>query len=679
MIARPDQTDHSINTSPNSRLAKLRSLLEKARLPLLFVGHTLVFVLIYWFALLVRFERLFPENPRHLNVLPLVVVVKLSMFWAFQTFHGWWRYVTFTDLVLLAKATFASVCVFLLLDYLFIPEQISRGAIFIDGAFTVAIMSALRSAWRVWDERALFSNPANNIKRALIIGDDFETAKLAHLINSRHSMESRIMGLVSVEAVAPKRYTELRVVGSLENICELCKDMRIESIYVPAGKLPARQLRSLIDSVQEAGVQVNVVPSLMSLLEGGTDIPIREVSFEDLLRRDPVQLDTDKISEMLAGKRILVTGAGGSIGSELCRQILKFGPKQLLLLGRGENRIYHIEKELTPEAGPTDVRMVLASITDKRRIENIFNTHRPEVVFHAAAHKHVPLTELNVGEAVINNVYGTKVVADACHEYGVTQFVMVSTDKAVNPTSVMGCTKQLAERYCLALGSRSDTKYVVTRFGNVLGSAGSVVPLFKKQIQKGGPLTVTDPRMTRFFMTIPEASQLVVQAGSMGEGGEIFVLEMGEPVKIVDLAHDLIRLAGLPAGSIDVEFTGIRPGAKLYEELYYRDEKSLPTEHGKILTAFHRPFEYDKTSSSLEDLIEAAYSNPKSIRAKLEQLIPEFHRTPASTSDPTVIEVEEAGHHWPQDFKPKVSTSSTTRTDSKKAVAHQSHDNPTAE
>ena len=644
MIAHPDHSDLSpISVTPTSRLTKLRSTLEKARLPLLFAAHAVAFVLIYWLALLVRFERLFPENPRHLYVLPLVVLVKLSMFSAFGTFHGWWRYVTFTDLVLLAKATIASVGVFFLLDYLFLPSQISRGAILIDSAFTIAIMSALRSVWRVWDERVLFGNKGASVKRALIIGDDFETAKLAHLINSRQTMECRIMGLVSVEPVTPKRFTELRVVGSLDSICELCKDMRIESIYVPAGKLPARQLRSLIDSVQEGGTQVNVVPSLMSLLEGGTDIPIREVSFEDLLRRDPIQLDTDLISKMLAGKRILVTGAGGSIGSELCRQILKFGPKQLLLLGRGENRIYHIEKELAPEAGSTEIRMVLASITDKRRIDNIFETHRPEVVFHAAAHKHVPLTELNVGEAVINNVYGTKVVADACDEFGVTQFVMVSTDKAVNPTSVMGCTKQLAERYCLALGSRSETKYVVTRFGNVLGSAGSVVPLFKKQIQKGGPLTVTDPRMTRFFMTIPEAAQLVVQAGSMGKGGEIFVLEMGEPVKIVDLAHDLIRLAGLPRGSIDIEFTGIRPGEKLYEELYYIDEKSLPTEHGKILTAYHRPFEYGETSSSLEGLVEAAYSNPNSIRAQLERLIPEF-RGAASTNSPVVLEAEEVAN-----------------------------------
>ena len=632
MIARPDS---SLLTASSSRLTKLRSIFERARLPILFVAHALVFVLIYWLALLVRFERLFPENPRHLYVLPIVVLVKLSTFWTFQTFHGWWRYVTFTDLVLLAKATVASVGVFFLLDYLFFPEQISRGAILIDGAFTVAIMSALRSVWRVWDERILFGKRSPSLTRALIIGDDLETAKLAHLINSRSSMKCQITGLISLEPSAPKRFTELRVVGALDNICELCKDMRIESIYVPAGKLPARQLRSLIDSVQEFDIQVNVVPSLMSLLEGGTDIPIREVSFEDLLRRDPVQLDTDLISEMLAGKRILVTGAGGSIGSELCRQILKFAPKQLLLLGRGENRIYHIEKELAPQAGSTDIRMVLASITDRRRIENIFETHRPEVVFHAAAHKHVPLTELNVGEAVINNVHGTRVIADACHEFGVSQFVMVSTDKAVNPTSVMGCTKQLAERYCLALGSRSNTKFVVTRFGNVLGSAGSVVPLFKKQIQKGGPITVTDPRMTRFFMTIPEAAQLVVQAGSMGEGGEIFVLEMGEPVKIVDLAHDLIRLAGLPAGSIDIEFTGIRPGEKLYEELYYIDEKSVPTEHRKILTAFHRPFEYKEASTTLGELVEAAYTVPSSIRTMLEQLIPEFK----SSTAPTATEV----------------------------------------
>jgi FlaA1/EpsC-like NDP-sugar epimerase len=646
MITQPDQSEKSpLNPTQGAdgidrplTIFESRSWsarFKRFRIPILAVAHIVVFCLIYWFALFIRFEKFFPDNPKHLQFLPLVVGIKIAVFYLMQTFHGWWRYVTFNDLVALAKATAVSVGTFFLIDYLFIPDHISRAAILIDGAFTIAVMSALRSAWRLWDEQLSDWTPGSvKRKRALLVGADFESAKLAHLINSRSGLEFKIAGLLSTNRSKPIRYSDLRVVGHIDDISEHCKTLRIETVYVPSGKLAARELRDLIDLVSEFGIQVNVVPSMMSLLEGGSQIPIREVSFEDLLRRPPVSLDQQAISEMIEGKTILVTGAGGSIGSELCRQLIKFGPAKMILLGRGENRIYHIQRELKTVAGESELVMALASITDERRMNSIFDAYRPDVVFHAAAHKHVPMTEQNIGEAVVNNVFGTKVVADVCDAYDVKQCVMVSTDKAVNPTSIMGCTKQLAERYCLALGENSKTHFVVTRFGNVLGSEGSVVPLFKEQIQRGGPITITDPRMTRFFMTIPEAAQLVIQAGSMGKGGEIFVLEMGEAVKIVDLARDLIRLAGLPPNSIDIKFTGIRQGEKLYEELfYYSSEESLPTEHNKILTAYHRPFDYEATSQSLEQLIELAYSKPEFIRQELESLVPEFKGTDATNAD----------------------------------------------
>lgn len=603
---------------------RFKKRFERFRLPILIAGHLVIFVAVYLCALYLRFEQFLPENPRHLKVLPIVLIVKLACFWSFQTFHGWWRHVTFTDLVLMAKATLSSVGIFFLLDYLILSEQISRAVILIDGAFTIAVMSALRGLWRSWDERLLFRTNDRNSKRALMVGDDIATAKLATLINNRQTIKTQVVGLVSPQDATPRRFSQLRVVGPADKIKNLCRDLRIDLLYVPAGMLPAKQIGMVIDQVREFNVKVNIVPALSSTLEGGTKIPIREVCFEDLLRRDPVDLDQDLIHGMLEGKRILVTGAGGSIGSELCRQIMKFEPAQLIVLGRGENRIYQIEKELVGLQTVTDISPVIACIKDQKRIEEIFRAFNPEVVFHAAAHKHVPLVEQNIGEAILNNVYGTKVVADACHEFGVSQFVMISTDKAVNPTSVMGCTKQMAERYCLSLAHESKTNFVVTRFGNVLGSAGSVVPLFKKQIQEGGPLTVTDPKMTRFFMTIPEASQLVIQAGAMGKGGEIFVLEMGEPVKIVDLANDLIRLAGLPPGSIDIKFTGIRQGEKLYEELYYHDEKSLPTQHEKILTAYNRPFDFEETCGEVNQLVDLAFADPNLIRAQLKELIPEF-------------------------------------------------------
>ena len=611
--------------------SKLFDQLRRVRIPFLIGLHLVAFCLIYWAAIFIRFERLIPENNSHLLVMPLVISIKLAVFYFLRTFHGWWRYVTFSDFIRLSQATAVAVVIFFVIDSLLIHNRISRGVILIDAAFTIAVMGALRSCLRAWDERSvLFGTHDKNRKAALLIGSDLETAKLANLINSRSKLDYRISGLVATDDSDLTRYSDLRVVGKMEDVNELCKAVRAKTVFVPSGRLVAKDLRRLIDVAAKDAIKVRIIPSMMSLLEGGEKIPLRQVSFDDLLRRPPIRLNQNAIQDLVADKRVLVTGAGGSIGSELCRQLLKFEPKQLILLGRGENRLYHIHRELKPDAHGTELHTALASITDEKRMSQIFESIQPQVVFHAAAHKHVPMTELNIGEAVINNVYGSKVVADVCHQNNVEKCVMISTDKAVNPTSIMGCTKQLAERYCLALGAESKTSFVVTRFGNVLGSEGSVVPLFKEQIQSGGPITVTDPRMTRFFMTIPEASQLVVEAASMGNGGEIFVLEMGEPVKILDLAKDLIRLSGLPADSIDIEFTGIRQGEKLYEELYYIDEKSLPTEHEKILTAFHRPFNLFDVEHDTNAVIKLAYGQPEKIREELQRQVPEFKGTHAT-------------------------------------------------
>ena len=314
------------------------------------------------------------------------------------------------------------------------------------------------------------------------------------------------------------------------------------------------------------------------------------------------------IGRLIEGRTVMVTGAGGSIGSEICRQLLRFNPRMLLLVGRGENRIFKVERKLRAIYSAAALQPCIADITDEARVRQLFTQFHPEVVFHAAAHKHVPLMEMNVGEAIRNNVGGTKTMAEMAHEFGVRNFVFISTDKAVHPTSIMGVSKQIAERFVHAMSQISSTCFTVVRFGNVLGSDGSVVPIFQDQIRRGGPITVTDPRMTRFFMTIPEASQLVLQAAAMGQGGEIFVLEMGEPVKIVDLARDLVRLSGLPEDSIEICFTGIRPGEKLYEELYFDDEETLATAHPKLRAAYHRPYtlpEVRQTIAQLQELIHA--------------------------------------------------------------------------
>jgi FlaA1/EpsC-like NDP-sugar epimerase len=322
---------------------------------------------------------------------------------------------------------------------------------------------------------------------------------------------------------------------------------------------------------------------------------------------------------------VLVTGAGGSIGSEICRQVIEFCPEALVLLGNGENPIFAVQHELKELGTSTALYAAIGSVTDEPRMRAVFEQYRPDVVFHAAAHKHVPLMEDNPGEAVQNNVLGTKCLADLAHKFGAKHFVFISTDKAVHPTSVMGATKHVAERYVHALSAESETGFTVVRFGNVLGSDGSVVPLFQDQIRRGGPITVTDPRMTRFFMTIPEASQLVLQAASMGDGGgEIFVLEMGQPVRIVDLARDLIQLSGLPEDAIEITFTGVRAGEKLYEELYFDDEETLPTKHAKIRAAFPRPYTAGEVRKAIAELEGVMHGPDELVRRKLREVVPEY-------------------------------------------------------
>ncbi len=353
---------------------------------------------------------------------------------------------------------------------------------------------------------------------------------------------------------------------------------------------------------------------------------IREVAIEDLLGREPVQLDEDVVSESMRSRVVMVTGAGGSIGSELCRQICRFGPKHLVLVERFENALFEIHRELIAAFPHVLIEPRIADVCDATRMGMVFTEVRPEVVFHAAAHKHVPMMEWNPGEAIKNNVGGTRCVADLADQHGVQRFVLISTDKAVNPTSVMGASKRVAEIYLQALSQRSSTRFVTVRFGNVLGSAGSVVPIFREQIAKGGPLTVTHPEMRRYFMTIPEASQLVLQAGAMGTGGEIFILDMGEPVKIVDLARDLIILSGLrPDEDIEIRFSGLRPGEKLFEELSTAAEDADRTRHPKVFIGRIAPHEWSAVVEAIGSLLELADSTtPERVRTTLKDIVPEY-------------------------------------------------------
>lgn len=602
----------------------------------LVLAHVVVFAASYWLAFAFRFDMNIParEMPQFWVSLGWVVDLQLLVFALTGHLHGWWRYVTFSDLTALLKTSVLSLFVVATVD-LFCQLGMSRYVLVLDSILVAAMLGTVRASWRLLRElfHPMFSNKDG--RWALLVGTDLHNGILAHQIQSYLHVPYRVRGFLATEEVEKgARLGQIPILGKLDDVGEIAQAFHITDVLVVAGSLPGPRLRGLMEACEQSGLNLRIIRSLEDRLHGEDHVPIRDIEITDLLGRDPVTLDTENIGKLLEGRRVMVTGAGGSIGSEICRQIVKYHPKSLVLVGRGENRIFAIERELRDLRMAVELHPCIADVTNRQRMEQIFVEHRPEVVFHAAAHKHVPLMEVNVGEAIRNNVLGTRCIADLADEFGVANVVMVSTDKAVHPTSVMGATKQLAERYIHTLSQESTTRFTVVRFGNVLGSAGSVVPIFQEQIRNGGPITVTDPRMERFFMTIPEASQLVLQAATMGAGGEIFVLEMGEPVKIVDLARDLIRLSGLPENAVEIVFTGVRRGEKLYEELYFDDEQTLATTHPKLRAAYHRPYLLAEVRQSIAQLEQLVNEPDDLLRRRLHEIIPEFSGAPDDGSVP---------------------------------------------
>lgn len=513
------------------------------------------------------------------------VLVKLVSF----AWHGLDRTVNrhlgFHDVVTIARATTWSTLGLTFADVLLLPDVATpRGVLLIDWGTTLVATGLLRSAPRALrDLRAgLGAEPG---RRVLIVGANDDGESLLRTLRLGRKPRLRAVGFVDADPLQlGQRIGGVPVVGAPDDLARLVSSLGAEEVIV-TGSVPGRVVRAVLADAQRLGVPVQVLPTYEQLLRGSVSVGPRDVSIEDLLRRDPVRLDDKAIAGWLAGRTVLVTGAAGSIGSEICRQLLKHGPARLVALDRSETGQFFLERELQTLA-PGAVEVVLADTNDPERLAVVFDEHRPHVVFHAAAYKHVPLMERHPGEAVKNIVLATRNVADAAEKAGAESFVMVSTDKAVNPTSVMGACKQMAERYVQAKSAGSSCRFVTVRFGNVLDSAGSVIPIFRQQIAQGGPVTVTHPDINRYFMMIPEAAQLVIQAGAMGAGGEIFVLDMGEPVRILELARDMIRLSGLREGEdVEVAITGLRPGEKLYEELYNDSELLKPTTHEKIMAA----------------------------------------------------------------------------------------------
>ncbi len=606
---------------------------------MLVVAHASIFAFSYLLALGLRFDFGIPDSYSESIPYALLAVVatKLVVFYLFRSFHGWWRYVAFSDLHSLARATLVAFFAITAINHFFLTFPIPRTVLIVDALLSLAIIGLIRSSWRLLNEEIRPMISRDSRRKTLIVGTSENAVRLAHQIRALPKQIHKIIGMISKTDRSGQWLSNFPILGTIDHLELIFSCYHIDDVVVPDGELSGVDMRRLVDIVKKGHRELRVIPSVSDLVCGSQRIPLREVNINDLLGREPVVLDNQRISTHVEDKVVLVTGAGGSIGSEICRQVLAFKPSKLILLGRGENRIFEIERELRTLPRTTEIFAVIADINDLQRLRSVFEEYQPDVVFHAAAHKHVPLMEANPSEAIKNNILGTKNAVDCAHEFRTKNFVMISTDKAVNPTSVMGASKHLAERYVLSRTGDSSTKFVVVRFGNVLGSNGSVVPVFQEQIRRGGPITITDPRMKRFFMSIPEASQLVLQAASQGNGGEIFVLDMGEQVLVVDLARDLVRLSGLESDAIEIVYTGTRPGEKLYEELYFDEETSLATDHQKIFAAYHRPFAYEDVSHSirhLSELLDRGALNAAILRA-LSEIIPEFNHASLTESDPS--------------------------------------------
>ncbi len=634
---------------PGLAHGKLPDWFLAIRLPLLVLGHAVLFTAGYFLAYCLRLD--FVLSPELMatfwRTLPWVLGVHLFLFGLFNTYHGWWRYVTFRDLMSFVLPLFLSAAILWGLGQFLPAARIPNSILALNLIVSGGLLVSARSSWRIYSEvgsRLPNRGSGKQKSRALMISDHHDTLILANQINSQQHSTTRIVGLLTTRKYS-RRSTRagIPIVGQPADAPSLKDELNVDQVWLVAGSIPGPKLLELKQLYDEAGLKTQVIPAATDRSPSGSFIPVREINIDDLLQRESIALDTTLISGQLEGRCILVTGAGGSIGSEICRQLIKFKPRQLVLVDHRENSVFLIHNELLAlQALDTQLVPAVGDILDLPRMQALFQQFQPELVYHAAAHKHVGLMEANPGQAVQNNIQGTKIIADLADRYGVAKFVMVSTDKAVNPTSVMGCTKQVAERYVLSLGSQSATRYIAVRFGNVLGSAGSVVPIFKEQIAKGGPITITDPEMTRYFMTIPEASQLVIQAGCMGSGGEIFVLDMGQPVKIVDLARKMIQLAGLPESAIQIRFMGARPGEKLFEELYFDEETMIPTPHEKVFAAKHRTLDYNEVSRAIEDLLAGVHDTPVVVRQRLQSVVPEYHPT-----NGTVVSAEGAAVKTP--------------------------------
>ena len=591
-----------------------------------------------YFALLLKFDFDIPSEYMiffKLSVIP-VVIVTLVCNKFFNLYSSIWKYASVEELISIVYSVSLSNIIFIIysyfINYKFLENRYYRFPYTVHiilWILSVLALGGVRFIYRLSGDKKEESSKKRRDKNLLIIGAGDAAAMLIKEIKKHTNFNYNIIGLIDDDkSKKGKLIRGVEVLGGRSRIIDICKNRGIEEIIIAMPSADLHTKREIINICKNTKCKLKTLPGIYEMIDGNVNITkLRDVNIEDLLGREEVKLNTQDISKYIKDKIIMVTGGGGSIGSELCRQIAKFHPKQLLILDVYENNVYDLEMELNYNYADLNKKVIIASIRDYNRLKDIFEKYTPQVVFHAAAHKHVPLMESNPQEAVKNNIIGTYQVLRCCDEFKVEKFVQISTDKAVNPTNVMGATKRFCEIMVQAFNEVSKTEYVAVRFGNVLGSNGSVIPLFKRQIAHGGPVTVTHPEINRFFMTIPEAAQLVIQAGAIAAGGEIFVLDMGKPVKIVDLARDLITLSGYePDVDIKIEYTGLRPGEKLYEELLMNEIALTSTEHDKIFVEKPNKIDMNFIEKSIDEFKEVLDQDREQIIQIIEKKVPTYKR-----------------------------------------------------
>ncbi len=583
-------------------------------------------------AYLLRFNFEIPEtNVASLYfIIPFVAIIRIVSFIIGRTYAGIVRYTGMKDSQRIFITIFIGslfIVISNIISYYFITKAfiVPLSIVIIDFFTTVFFMTSLR-----WMVKAIFyelkTSPLK-IKRAAIYGTGPASMTIKNTLEQDFETRYKIIGFFDDVTVRSRKKVEGIDVLPISKIEAILTAQELDFLILARPFETIEEKTNLIDLCLNNNVRVLTVPSIDSWINGElSSRQIRQIKIEELLERNPIKLDVARINEKVKGKVVMITGAAGSIGSEMVRQLIKFEPKNLILFDQAETPLYDIEMELREQKHIFDFQIIIGDIADTQRVEEVFRAFKPEIVFHAAAYKHVPMMESNPAEAIKTNVFGTKTIADLAVKYGTKRFVMVSTDKAVNPTNVMGASKRLAEIYIQSLNAKTETSFITTRFGNVLGSNGSVIPRFRKQIEEGGPITVTHPQITRFFMTIPEACQLVLEAGVMGSGGEIFIFDMGKSVKIVDLAKKMIKLSGLQLGKdIQISFTGLRPGEKLYEELLADKENTLPTHHPQIMIAKVRNYQFEEVTMQMTTLIDLLKEqNHLKIVNQMKNMVPEF-------------------------------------------------------